>query len=146
MREHDDVQYIVLQRDSGGGLGSFLLGALVGAGLALLFAPQSGEETQHEIRDRARRIRDAAEVKVRDAQRQLEARLDQAREGVQARVDQVKEAVDSGRRAAREARGDLERKLEQSKTAYRAGVQAARDSVHESAEAATSADEAEASD
>lgn len=142
MREHDDVPYIVLQRDSGGGLGSFLLGALVGAGLALLFAPQSGEETQQELRDRARRIRDAAEVKVRDAQHQLETRLDQAREGVQARVGQVREAVDSGRRAAREARGDLERKLETSKAAYRAGVQAARDVAHESAAPETTADEA----
>jgi gas vesicle protein len=144
MRDHDDVPYIVIERESGGGTGAFLLGALVGAGLALLLAPQSGEETQKEIRDRARQLRDSAEDRVRDAQRQLESRLDQAREGVQVRVGQVKEAVESGRQAAREARTDIERKLEQSKAAYRAGVDAARDAAHETGDAQP--DEAEASD
>ena len=42
MRDQDDAPYVVIERDGGGGLGSFVLGALVGAGLALLFAPKSG--------------------------------------------------------------------------------------------------------
>ena len=46
MRNQEDLPYILVERDSGGSFGSFCLGALVGAGLALLFAPQSGEETQ----------------------------------------------------------------------------------------------------
>ena len=57
MRNQDDLPYIIVERDSGGGFGSFCLGALVGAGLALLFAPQTGEETQEEIRERARKLR-----------------------------------------------------------------------------------------
>jgi gas vesicle protein len=126
MRDHDDVPYVIIERESGG-FGAFVLGALVGAGLALLFAPQSGEATQQEIRDRARRLKDAAEERVRDAQRQLEERLETARHGIQNRVDAVKEAVDSGRHAAREARTELEQKLERSKTAYRAGLEAARE-------------------
>ena len=40
----DQVSYVVLERDRGGGFGTFLLGALVGAGLALLLAPKSGAE------------------------------------------------------------------------------------------------------
>ena len=60
MRNQDDLPYIVVERDSGGSFGSFCLGALVGAGLALLFAPQSGEETQEEIRARAKKLRIAA--------------------------------------------------------------------------------------
>jgi len=126
MRDHDDVPYIVIERESGS-FGAFVLGALVGAGLALLFAPQSGEQTQQELKDRARKLKESAEERVRDAQRQLEERLETARHGIQHRVDAVREAVDSGRTAAREARGDLERKLERSKTAYRAGLEAARD-------------------
>lgn len=136
MREHDDVPYIVIEKESGG-LGAFLLGALVGAGVALLFAPQSGEQTQQEIRDRARRLRDAAEERVRDAQRQIEERLETAREGVHQRVDHVKEAVDSGRKAAKEARTELEEKLERSKAAYRAGVDAARNAAREPAPSET---------
>ncbi len=132
MRDHDETPYIVIEKETGGGMGAFVLGALVGAGLALLFAPMSGEETQQEIRSRALRLRDQAEERVKDAQRQLEQRLDQARAGVQERVDRVKGAVDAGREAAKEARGELERRLEASKAAYKAGVDAAREAGQES--------------
>ncbi len=131
MRDSDEVPYIVVERERGGGIGSFLLGALVGAGLALLFAPKSGEETQEEIKARALRLKKAAQERVRDAQSSLEGRLSAAREGVQARVDSVKSAVDSGRHAAHEAREELEKKLERSKAAYRAGIEAARHAVAE---------------
>ena len=126
MRNNDDAPYIVIDRDSGG-MGSFLVGALVGAGLALLFAPQTGEETQEEIRERAKKLRSAAEERIKEAQQTLELRLEGLREELHARVDQIKEAVDSGRQAAVEARGDLSEKLDRSKAAYRAGVEAARE-------------------
>lgn len=129
MRDQDDMPYIVLDRDRGGGIGSFLLGALVGAGLALLFAPKSGEETQEELREHARKLRSTAEERVREAQRQLEDRLGDVRENVQTRFDDVREAVHQGRVAATDARTDLERKLQRSKAAYRAGVEAAREAI-----------------
>lgn len=133
MSDHDDVPYIVIEKDSGG-FGSFVIGALVGAGLALLLAPRSGEETQEQIKGKAMELRGAAEDRVRTAQRELEERLDQARAGVESRVGQVREAVEAGRDAARGARSDLERKLETSKAAYRAGVSAARDAASQSAD------------
>lgn len=44
---------------------SFLTGAVVGAGLALLFAPQSGKETRKQIKDFSEKlgndVRDEAE-------------------------------------------------------------------------------------
>lgn len=129
MHDQDDVPYIVIDRGGGSQTGTFILGALVGAGLALLFAPKSGEETQAELKERALQLRDTAEDRVRAAQKQLEERLDEARAGVAGRLDTVKEAVSAGREAAVEARGDLERKLEQSKAAYRAGIDAAKESV-----------------
>lgn len=134
MRDHDDVPYIVIERETSSGLGSFLLGALLGAGVALLFAPRTGEETQEEIKERARQLRAAAEERVREAQRQLEERLEEAREGVNARYDEVRDAVNAGRSAAVDARRDLEDRLERSKRAYRAGVSAARESVAAGAE------------
>lgn len=127
MRNQEDLPYIVVERSSDGGFGSFLLGALVGAGLALLFAPQSGEETQEEIRARAKRLRAAAEERMREAQLTIENRLEHAREGVESRVELVRDAVQTGRAAAQEARADLESKLERSKAAAKAGIAAAKE-------------------
>jgi gas vesicle protein len=143
MRDNGDQPYIVIERDSGGAFGTFVLGALVGAGLALLLAPQSGAETQEEIKEHALRLKSAAEDRVREAQRTLEDRLEQARTGVQGRVESVKDAVEAGRRAAFEARDELEVKLERSKAAYRAGITAARESAaSEEDEADDEADDA----
>lgn len=127
MRNSDDVPYIVIDQGSGG-MGSFLVGALVGAGLALLFAPQTGAETQEEILERAKKLRSAAEERIKEAQQTLELHLESVREELHERVDQIKEAVDSGRQAAIDARGDLSDKLDRSKAAYRAGIEAARES------------------
>ena len=127
MRDHDETPYIVIEREGGGGIGSFLIGTLVGAGLALLFAPKTGEETQEELKTRALKLKDVAQERVRDAQSSLEGHLSTAREHIQSRVDNVREAVDSGRQAAIDARGELEKKLERSKAAYRAGIEAARE-------------------
>jgi gas vesicle protein len=139
MKDRDEVPYIVVERGSGQ-IGSFVLGALVGAGLALLFAPKTGAETQEDLKAQARRLKSAAEVRVREAQKQLEERLEVAREGVQARVEGVKDAMDAGRKAASEAREDIELRLERSKAAYRAGVDAAR----KAAAAVEAADDEEA--
>ena len=52
MRGRDGEVYIV-ETDRGSGIGWFVLGAALGAGLALLFAPASGEETRRRIRREA---------------------------------------------------------------------------------------------
>lgn len=133
MRDRDEVPYIVVERESGG-VGAFIFGALLGAGIALLFAPKSGEETQREIKEKALKFRDAAEERVREMQRQLEDKMDQTRTEVMDRVDQFRTAVESGKETAREARGELEDRIERSKAAYRAGVDAARAAAKEGEE------------
>lgn len=130
MRDNDEVPYIVIETGGGGGgVGSFVLGALVGAGLALLFTPKTGAETQKELKQQARRLRETAEESVRGVQAQLEERLGEAREGVASRYDEVRDAVSAGRSAASDAREELEEKLQRSKIKYRAGVAAAREAV-----------------
>jgi gas vesicle protein len=54
MSHHDNDTAIVA-------LVSFVLGGLLGAGIALLAAPQSGRKTRKEIRDFAEDVRDQAE-------------------------------------------------------------------------------------
>ena len=136
----DDDAFVVIERQSPG-IGSFLIGAAIGAGVALLFAPRSGEETRREIQRGARRVRTAAQDvaseavnRVSDtfpeARRQVEERIDAARQAIALKRSQVTRAMDAGREAARDARVDLEAKLASTKAAYHAGEDVARE-AHE---------------
>jgi gas vesicle protein len=48
-----------------------ILGALVGAGLALLLAPQSGADTRRSLARRARRLADDARDRYEEARHQI---------------------------------------------------------------------------
>ena len=48
-----------------------ILGALVGAGLALLLAPQSGAETRRDLARRARQLADDSRDRYDEARRRL---------------------------------------------------------------------------
>jgi gas vesicle protein len=58
-----------MSRDSSTGtvLTAFLLGALAGAAVALLYAPAPGEETRRKLAEKAREGRRRAEGAVREA-------------------------------------------------------------------------------
>lgn len=111
----DEQRTVVVQKDRGSEIGAFVLGAVVGAGLALLFAPGSGEDTQQRLREQARKLKDLTEDRVRVI-----------RDDLGARVESAKGAVEQGRQLASGARNELEEKLQRSKAAYRAGIEAAR--------------------
>jgi gas vesicle protein len=152
MRHQDDEPYIVIEKHSGG-VGDFLLGALIGAGVALLFAPRSGRETRADIGRRARsaqdRVRDVA-TGVTDqvvdtfetARSRIEEQIESARDAIVTKKEQVSRAMEAGREAAHQARTDLERRLAETKAAYNAGADVARSgrSVPVSAHGAEDAD------
>lgn len=65
------------QGSSGGGyLVAFVLGAVAGAALALLWAPATGEETRRLISEKARE----GKQRVGDAARNLSSAIDRGRE------------------------------------------------------------------
>jgi gas vesicle protein len=123
MRDDDDMPYIVVERRNGG-FGAFVFGALVGAGVALLFAPRSGRELRDDIADGARRIRDTAEGKVRDVQSAVNDTIESVRRQVSDRVDAARDAIDAGRAAARESRADMERRIRETRAGYETARQA----------------------
>lgn len=49
------------ERSAGSMMGGFLLGAVVGAGVALVLAPMAGKDTRRHIGDAARRLKDGAQ-------------------------------------------------------------------------------------
>jgi gas vesicle protein len=127
MADYDDLPAFVIEtRGGAAGAGTFLLGALVGAAVALLLAPRSGAETQAEIAGAARRLRDDVEGRVSGARERVGGRvtgtLESVRGGVETRVAQARAAVDAGVGAARDAREELRRRVDDAKRSYRAGL------------------------
>lgn len=128
-RERKDVPYIVVERENSTPILPFLWGALIGGGIALLFAPRTGYETRAEITSGARRLRRAAEDKVRDVQDTVSEAVDGVRHQVAGRVSVARNAFDAGRVAARESRADMERRIREARLGFEAGAAAARAGV-----------------
>lgn len=88
-------------RYESGNLSVFVTGALVGAGLALLFAPRSGSHLRDLLRDYAVRAKD-----------ELDDAVDQGAEVLDSTVARGHEFVEKGkeslREAGRQARGFVE--------------------------------------
>ena len=130
----DEEPYVVIEKQSGT-LSSFLVGLAIGAGVALLFAPQSGAQTRRGIQRRARRAQRAARRwrrrhrhrrrHVPDARRRVEERIDSARQAIEVKKEQVHRAMEAGRAAAQQAREELERRIAETKAAYQTAATAA---------------------
>lgn len=79
--------------DNGAGiLFAFIAGAAVGAAVALLFAPASGEETRQWVGDRARESRDRAA----DAARQGRDLINRQRETLTTAFDRARQQATGG--------------------------------------------------
>jgi gas vesicle protein len=123
--------YVIVERgDAGAGIGPLLLGLALGAGVALLLAPQTGEETRRAVARRARRAQEAAQGFVEDVSGTVADKFNQVRASVEERIDatfeavdakkrQVSNAVQAGRAAARQTRGELEDRIAERKAAYK---------------------------
>lgn len=68
-----------------------VIGGLIGAAIALLLAPQSGEETRAQIRDRSLELKDRAEESVADARARADAIVAEARSRAEEIQRQAKE-------------------------------------------------------
>jgi gas vesicle protein len=145
--EYDDEPYVVIEQ-SRGNFGSFLVGIAIGAGVALLLAPDSGIETRRRLRRSARRVKRVAREKLADdvtdryerARRTVEDKLESARSAIDLKRRQAGRAIEAGRAAAHQAREDLERRISESKAAYQAGADVVRESSRRRTEAAVDAD------
>jgi gas vesicle protein len=130
MEQDRDESVVVVRRGGGQVAAAFLIGLAVGAGAALLFAPQSGAETRADIARQAKRARRAAtrmaeEVRERasdayaTARREVRHRAADARRGVEDVIDDDKSRVEAGREAGkaatRAAREELHRRLAEAK-------------------------------
>ncbi|GAB4231289.1 MAG: YtxH domain-containing protein [Acidobacteriota bacterium] len=97
----------------------FLIGGFVGASVALLFAPRSGEETRRVLTDKyrtgteqlTRKIQEGKE-KVTEVGQELkhkvESTLEKGKEVVEKQKEQIVSAIEAGKRAYQEEKSKLE--------------------------------------
>jgi gas vesicle protein len=84
-------------------LAGFLMGGVIGAGIALLTAPRSGEETREQIRAKGVELRDTAEQSVDEALTTVKtAALDVSNRAEELRA-QSQAALDEGQKQWSEA-------------------------------------------
>jgi gas vesicle protein len=67
-----------------------LIGGLIGAGVALLMAPRSGEETRAEIRNKAMEYRDRTKDVVNETVSQARSKADEVKDGVLEKAEDLK--------------------------------------------------------
>lgn len=119
---------VIIESDGGAGVKWFLVGALIGAGVAMLYAPQSGERTRRDLGRKARRIRRDVEGRLEDVRDEVSERGRRLKASAEELADNVKHEVRDGRRAIRKtasnARDELERRLDDARARRRAAVAA----------------------
>ncbi len=119
MADQKESPYIVVERQATG-VGTFLWGAILGAGLALLFAPRTGQETRRELGNGMRRLKDSAEDTVQKVQKAVTGTIEEFRDQVNERMDSARQAMEAGREAALRSRADLERRVREARAAQQA--------------------------
>jgi gas vesicle protein len=107
-------------------LTGFLLGTVVGAAAALLLAPQAGEDTREQIRERGIELKSRAadlseqgrkraeELAVEARQRAAEAQ-ERSRLALEEQRARLQDALDEGKGAAAKKRDELMARLEAEK-------------------------------
>jgi len=80
----------------------FLAGMGIGAVLALLFAPKSGQETRDFLTQKAEEGRDYVSARGRDLRKQAEEVVDKAKDVVSKQKEQLSAALEAGKQAYQE--------------------------------------------
>ena len=128
--------------DFGAFLSGFVIGGLVGAAVALLFAPQSGEETRTllkeksiELKDRAVESYEEAYARAEKAAAEAKARADELARLARERADELKK---QGQVVLEEQKAKIEGAIEAGKKATKR-TRKAKPESGESAEATSEA-------
>ena len=96
--------------NSGSTFLALLTGAAIGAGLGMLYAPDSGEETRRKLGENARRTQDDLNRRYKETSSNLSQKAKKARGDFETRLD---ETLSSASYKADEILSSLETKLEE---------------------------------
>lgn len=106
--------------NSGVAVISFLAGTVIGAGIALLVAPASGEQTREKLKEYGRDIRDKSANLPGNIKSHAEEAIDKGRE----MIDQGKEMINRGTEMVSHGKEYLDEKKQTLNAAIEAGKEA----------------------
>lgn len=89
-----------MSNDNNGFLGvvfTFLTGAAIGAGLALLYAPQTGEETRKQIKDVKEKVSDDVKDSYDKFSKEAQTAIDAVKSSSEKAVKQIKTFIDQAK-------------------------------------------------
>jgi len=78
---------------------SFFLGGLIGAGVALLFAPKSGRETREKIKEFAGEAKGKAEEVLEQVKSKVTSVVEKGKEAIEERKSILTSALEAGKEA-----------------------------------------------
>ena len=91
-------------------LAGFVIGGLVGAAVALVMAPQSGEETRAVIMEKSIELKDKAVVSAEEARTRAEKAMEDARMRAEESVEELRVRVDELAQLTKERAGELQQR------------------------------------
>ncbi len=86
-----------MSRDSGYGFGYFVAGMGIGAVLALLFAPRTGEETRELLAQKADKGKDYARRQSKVLRKEAEGYVGKGKETLAKQKEQLSSALEAGK-------------------------------------------------
>lgn len=116
---HRDAEdrVVFVERSESSGLGWFVLGAALGAGLGILFAPRSGAETRKDLGRRFDDLKERAEESLEELSEGIADGKERVRARIERWVDGSRDAVGEEKPAS--AREELERRLTEARSRRR---------------------------
>jgi gas vesicle protein len=98
-----------MENNNGNGKAGYflLLGIGIGAVVSLLFAPRTGHEIRHAIREKTDKGREALGRRGQQLSEVARSAIDKGKEYIQGGQDTVSDAVDAAKQAYRETREEV---------------------------------------
>jgi gas vesicle protein len=87
---------------------SFVAGAAIGAGLALLYAPKSGREMRDDILDLTEDAVDKIKEYAKEAQEKIKTAIDESKETIVEKKSVLASAIEAGREAMQKERSSAQ--------------------------------------